>query len=49
VATLNPIAPALPVAKKRLGAMLIPGYEIPESFWDPLPEDELRLWEGEGE
>jgi len=29
--------------------MLIPGYEIPESFWDPLPEDELRLWEGEGE
>ena len=49
VATLNPIAPAQPVAKKRLGAMLIPGYEIPESFWDPLPEDELRLWEGEGE
>lgn len=19
---------------------------IPESFWDPLPDDELRLWEG---
>lgn len=46
VAKLEPIEP---VAKKRLGAMPIPGYEIPESFWDPLPEDELRLWEGEGE
>ncbi|NIJ09415.1 prevent-host-death family protein [Sphingomonas vulcanisoli] len=20
-----------------------------ESFWDPLPEDELRLWNGEGD
>lgn len=45
VAKLEPIQP---VAKKRLGAMLIPGYEIPESFWDSLPEEELRLWEGEG-
>jgi antitoxin (DNA-binding transcriptional repressor) of toxin-antitoxin stability system len=46
VAKLEPIQP---VVKKRLGAMEIPGYEIPESFWDPLPEEELRLWEGEGE
>ena len=46
VARLEPI---VPVTKKRLGAMQIPGYEIPESFWDPLPEDELKLWEGEGE
>lgn len=21
---------------------------LDESFWDPLPEDELRLWNGEG-
>jgi antitoxin (DNA-binding transcriptional repressor) of toxin-antitoxin stability system len=34
-----------PVVKKRLGAMETPGYEIPESFWEPLPEEELRLWE----
>ncbi len=32
VAKLEPI---VPVVKKRLGAMEIPGYEIPESFWDP--------------
>jgi prevent-host-death family protein len=49
VAKLSPIEPVQPVVKRRLGAMLIPGYEIPDSFWDPLPEDELRLWEGEGE
>ena len=49
VATINPIQPAQPVAKRRLGAMLIPGYEIPESFWDPLPEEELKLWEGGGD
>ena len=46
VAKLSPIEP---VVKKRLGAMLIPGYEIPDSFWDPLPEEELKLWEGDGE
>jgi len=46
VAKLEPIEP---VVKKRLGAMLIPGYEIPDSFWDPLPEEELKLWEGDGE
>jgi prevent-host-death family protein len=42
VAKLSPIEP---VVKKRLGAMETPGYEIPESFWEPLPEEELRLWE----
>jgi len=46
VAKLEPIEP---VVKKRLGAMLIPGYEIPDSFWDPLPEEELKLWEGDGD
>ena len=23
--------------------------EIPDSFFDPLPEDELALWEGQGD
>jgi prevent-host-death family protein len=29
---------------RRLGIM--PGLTLPESFFDPLPEEELRLWEG---
>jgi antitoxin (DNA-binding transcriptional repressor) of toxin-antitoxin stability system len=49
VAKLSPIEPVQPRLRKSLGAMLIPGYEIPDSFWEPLPEEELRLWEGEGE
>jgi len=38
-----------PTAKKRLGAMYTPGFVLTEAFWEPLPEEELRLWEGEGE
>ena len=38
-----------PVRKKRLGARLTPGFVLPESFFDPLPEEELRLWNGEGD
>lgn len=38
-----------PVRKKRLGALLTPGWKLPESFFDPLPDEELRMWNGEGE
>ncbi len=38
-----------PVRKKRLGALEIPGFVLPESFFEPLPEEELKLWNGEGE
>jgi len=38
-----------PKAKKRLGAMYTPGFVLTDAFWEPLPEEELRLWEGEGE
>ena len=38
-----------PVTKKRLGALETPGFELGEAFWEPLPEEELRLWEGEEE
>ena len=31
---------------KRLGFMETPGWTLPEDFDDPLPEEELRLWEG---
>ena len=33
----------------RLGFMEHLGITIPDSFWDPLPEEELRLWEADGE
>jgi len=38
-----------PVAKKRLGALETPGFVLSEKFFEPLPEDELRLWEGGAE
>ncbi len=38
-----------PVKPKRLGFMDDSGFVLPDSFWDPLPEEELRLWNGEGE
>jgi len=33
-------------AKKRLGAMYTPEFVLTDAFWEPLPEEELRLWEG---
>jgi len=38
-----------PVAKKRLGALETPGFVLAERFFEPLPEEELRLWNGGGE
>jgi prevent-host-death family protein len=38
-----------PVKKKRLGALETPGFVLFEQFFEPLPEDELRLWNGGGE
>lgn len=32
-----------PVTPKRLGVMVTPGFEIPDSFWEPLPPG----WSGE--
>jgi prevent-host-death family protein len=46
VARLEAIAP---IAKKRLGALETPGFALTEAFFEPLPEDELRLWSGEAE
>jgi prevent-host-death family protein len=36
-----------PVGKKRLGALETPGFELTDAFFEPLPEDELRFWNGE--
>ena len=38
-----------PVKKKRLGALKTPGFVLTEAFFEPLPEEELKLWNGEGE
>lgn len=46
VARIEAIAP---VGKKRLGVRRTPGFTLPEDFFDDLPEEELRLWCGEGE
>jgi antitoxin (DNA-binding transcriptional repressor) of toxin-antitoxin stability system len=46
VARLEPIQP---IAKKRLGALETPGFVLSSQFFEPLPEEELRLWNGEGE
>ncbi len=48
----KPVAKLLPVeplAPRRLGFMQHLGIVLPDSFFDPLPEEELRLWEGEGD
>jgi antitoxin (DNA-binding transcriptional repressor) of toxin-antitoxin stability system len=33
-----------PQVKKRLGALETPRFVLSEQFFEPLPEDELRLW-----
>jgi prevent-host-death family protein len=38
-----------PVRKKRLGAMETPGFVLQDAFFEPLPEEDLKLWNGEGE
>jgi prevent-host-death family protein len=41
VARLAPIGPLPP---REFG--FAPGPDLPDSFFEPLPEEELRLWEG---
>ncbi len=45
VAKLEAITPRKP---QRLGLLAHLNITIPDSAWDPLPEEELRLW-NEGE
>jgi len=35
-----------PKARQRLGFMYSPGFVLTDAFWEPLPEEELHLWEG---
>jgi len=38
-----------PVGKRRLGALETPGFVLADAFFEPLPEEELRLWNGESD
>ena len=38
-----------PIGKKRLGALETPGFALTNAFFEPLPEEELKLWDGEGD
>jgi len=46
VARLEAISPT---KKKRIGALETPGFVLSEQFFEPLPEEELRLWNEGGE
>jgi len=38
------------VTARRRGYGSMKGqFEVPDSFFSPLPEDELKLWEGRGD
>jgi antitoxin (DNA-binding transcriptional repressor) of toxin-antitoxin stability system len=37
-----------PIARKRLGVLETPGFSLTPAFYEPLPEDELRQWNGKG-
>jgi len=49
----KPVAKVIPVSpakRPQLGALKGKLPHIPDAFFfDPLPEEELRLWEGEGD
>ncbi len=45
-AKLVPIDPPAPKPRRTPGGLTLSG-DIPDSVWfDPMPEDELELWEG---
>jgi prevent-host-death family protein len=41
------VRPIKPKAKKRRVFGIYEGFDIPPEAFEPLSEDELRLWEGE--
>ncbi|HSC19289.1 MAG TPA: type II toxin-antitoxin system prevent-host-death family antitoxin [Rhizomicrobium sp.] len=44
------VVPISPVKRPQLGALKGKLPHMPDAFFfDPLPEEELRLWEGEGD
>jgi prevent-host-death family protein len=45
VARIEPIRELEP---KRLGVLATLGFVLGDAFWEPMPEQELRLWNGDG-
>jgi len=43
------LTPVAPVKKKRVAGRLKGKIAFSDSFFDPLPDDELALWNGEGD
>ena len=43
------MVPVEPVKPKRKPGRLKGKISVPDSFFDPLPDDELALWNGEGD
>ena len=39
------LAPVEAPGRREVGFL---PYTLPDSFWDPLPEEELARWEGRG-
>jgi prevent-host-death family protein len=44
---LTPVAP--PAKQKRVPGRLKGMFELTDAFFEPLPDDELALWNGEGD
>jgi antitoxin (DNA-binding transcriptional repressor) of toxin-antitoxin stability system len=38
-----------PTPKQRIGGLEDPNFVLTDAFWEDLPEEELKYWEGEGE
>ena len=50
IVTLKPISVEAPKPKRQAGMWKgREGFGFSESFFDPLPDDELALWNGEGD
>lgn len=43
------LTPVAPVRKRRVPGRLKGKIAFSDSFFDPLPDDELALWNGEGD
>ena len=43
------LTPLAPVKKKRVPGRLKGQFELTDAFFEPLPDDELALWNGEGD
>lgn len=41
----SPVAKLVPVEKRARRKLGFVDYDVPDSFFDPLPEDELSAWE----